>query len=118
MTVTPAASVTPDFSVSCSPSSLSAAQGGNATSTCTVTSTNGFNSAVTLSCTGLPSGVTCGFVGNPVTPPANGSVNSTLTVSVAGTTTPGTYSFQAQGVGGSLTRTAPIVAHRDTVRAR
>src|SRR6185436_13711278 len=34
LTVTPAASVTPDFTVSCSPSSLSVAQGGNGTSTC------------------------------------------------------------------------------------
>jgi hypothetical protein len=108
VTVTPAASVTPDFSIFCSPSSLSAGQGGSATSTCTVTSTNGFNSAVTLSCTGLPSGATCGFVANPVTPPANGTVNSTLTVSVSGSTAAGTTSFQVQGVGGSLTRTAGL----------
>ena len=47
--------------LSCSPSSLTVAQGGSATSTCTVTSTNGFNSAVDLSCTGLPAGSTCGF---------------------------------------------------------
>ncbi len=108
VTVTPAASVTPDFSVSCSPSSLSAGQGGTATSTCTVTSTNGFNSAVTLSCTGLPSGVTCSFAGNPVTPPANGSVNSTLTVTVSGSAATGTFPFQVQGVGGSLTRTTSM----------
>ena len=107
-TVTPAATTTPDFTVSCSPSSLSAGQGGNATSTCTVSSTNGFNSAVTLSCTGLPSGASCGFVGNPVTPPANGSVNSTLTVSVSGSAATGTFPFQVQGVGGSLTRTAAM----------
>lgn len=107
-TVTPVASITPDFSISCSPSSLSAGQGGSATSTCTVTSTNGFNSAVTLSCTGLPAGATCGFVGNPVTPPANGSINSTLTVSVSGSAAAGTTSFQVQGVGGSLTRTAGL----------
>jgi leucyl aminopeptidase len=35
-------------------------------------------------------------------------VNSALTVSVAGTTTPGTYSIQAQGVSGALTRTASL----------
>jgi hypothetical protein len=107
-TVTPVASTTPDFSISCSPSGLSAGQGGSAPSTCTVSSQNGFNSAVTLSCTGLPAGATCGFVGNPVTPPANGSVNSTLTVSVAGTAATGTTNFQVQGVGGSLTRTAGL----------
>ena len=66
------------------------------------------NDAVTLSCTGVPSGVSCGFVPNPVTPPAGGSTNSALTVSVAGTTTPGTYNFNVQGVDGSLTRTTGI----------
>ena len=102
---TPAGSVTPDFSVSCSPSSLTVSQGGSTTSTCTVTSTNGFASAVTLSCTGMPSGSSCGFSPNPVTPPANGSVNSTLTVSATATAATGSFSFQVQGVGGSLTRT-------------
>jgi hypothetical protein len=105
---TPAVSTTPDFSIACVPSSLTVIQGGSGNSTCTVTSTNGFNSAVTLSCTGAPSGVGCGFVPNPVTPPAGGSTNSALTVSVAGTTTPGTYNFNVQGVGGSLTRTTGI----------
>jgi hypothetical protein len=109
VTVTPTAgSPTPDFSVSCSPSSLSVAQGGNGASTCTVSSTNGFSSAVALSCSGQPAGVTCGFSPSSVTPPANGSVNSALTVSVAGTTTPGTYNFNAQGVSGATTRTSPI----------
>jgi hypothetical protein len=105
---TPAAVITPDFSLTCSPSSLTVNQGANGTSTCTVASTNGFNSAVSLSCTGAPSGVTCNFAPNPVTPPANGSTASTLTVSVAGSTTPGTYNFNAQGVSGSLTRTQGI----------
>ncbi len=107
--VTPvAAPPTPDFSLSCAPGSLSVAQGANGTSTCTVTSLNGFSSAVTLSCTGLPSGVTCGYSTNPVTPPSGGSANSTLTLSVAGTTTPGTYNLNAQGVSGALTHTSPI----------
>ncbi|MES1245137.1 MAG: endopeptidase [Acidobacteriota bacterium] len=108
LTVTPAASVTPDFTVSCSPSSLSVAQGGNGTSTCTVTSQNGFNSAVALSCTGLPSGATCSFAPSSVTPPANGSASSTLTLSVSGTTATGSYAVTVQGVSGATTRTAPI----------
>jgi hypothetical protein len=73
-----------------------------------VTSTNSFNSAVDLSCTGLPSGATCSFSPDPVTPPANGSADSTLTLSVASTTATGTYSFSVQGVSGSLTRTASM----------
>ncbi|HEX7185392.1 MAG TPA: endopeptidase [Thermoanaerobaculia bacterium] len=108
VTVTPVASTTPNFSISCSPSSLSIGQGGNGASTCTVSSQNGFNSAVTLSCTGLPAGASCSFSTNPATPPANGSVNSALTVTVAGTTATGAYNVQVQGVGGSLTRTAGL----------
>ena len=43
-----------------------------------------------------------------VTPPANGSANSTLTISVGGTVTPNTYNFSVQGVSGATTRTTPI----------
>jgi trimeric autotransporter adhesin len=107
-TVTPAGSVTPDFSVSCSPSSLTATQGSSTTSTCTVTSSNAFNSAVALSCTGMPTGSTCAFSPSSVTPPANGSTNSTLTVSASSTASTGNFNFQVQGVSGALTRSAAL----------
>jgi len=106
--VTPAASTTPDFSVSCSPSSLTVTQGSNTTSTCTVTSSNGFNSAVSLSCTGLPSGSSCGFSPNPATPPSGGSTNSTLTLTATGSATTGSFSFNVQGTSGALNHTFPV----------
>jgi hypothetical protein len=93
----------PDFAVSASPSSLSIVQGSSSTSSVTVTSLSGFSSSVDLSCTGLPAGVSCTFNPTPVTPPANASASSTLTVSVAPATVAGSYSFQATGVSGSLT---------------
>jgi Zn-dependent metalloprotease len=99
--VQPAASTTPDFSVACSPSSLTVSAGGSNTSTCTVTAINGFSSSVALSCTGLTAGASCSFSPSSVTPTGT----STLTVSVAGGTGSGTSSFTVQGVGGSLTRT-------------
>ncbi len=108
VTVTPVASVTPDFTIACSPSSLTAAQGGSATSTCTITSQNSFNSTVSLSCSGLPSGATCSFSPASVTPPANGSATSSLTVNVAGTTPTGTTSFSVTGVSGSLSHGAAM----------
>ena len=74
----PAASSSPDFSVSLNPASLTIPQGGSGTSTTTVTSTGGFSSPVTLACIGQPTGVTCTFVPNPVTPPPNGSRTSVL----------------------------------------
>jgi hypothetical protein len=54
-----------------------------ANATITVTSTGGFSSAVTLACAISPAvtnGPTCGFTGNPVTPPANGTGTATLNV--------------------------------------
>ncbi|HLA78509.1 MAG TPA: M20/M25/M40 family metallo-hydrolase [Vicinamibacteria bacterium] len=98
---------TPDFSVACSPASLSATQGGSATSTCTVTSISGFSSAVGLACSGLPSGASCTFSPASVTPPANASVSSALTVSVAGTAA-GSYSLSVNATSGSTTRTASL----------
>jgi hypothetical protein len=108
VTVTPAASTTPDFTLSCAPSSLTATQGGSANSTCTVTSVNGFNSAVSLSCSGLPSGASCSFVPSSVTPPSGGSTTSALTVSVSGSTATGTTAFQVQGVSGALSHNAAM----------
>jgi hypothetical protein len=99
---------TPDFTIGASPSSLSIVQGGSGASTVTVTSTNGFNSAVALSCTGLPAGVTCGFSPSSVTPPSGGSANSTLTVSVGGSTAAGSYSFNVVGTSGALSHSTPI----------
>lgn len=108
-TVTPAGVQVPDFSLSCSPSSLSVAQGGTGTSTCTVASQAGFSSPVDLSCSGQPGGATCTFAPDPVTPPANGSANSTLTLSVSGTQPGGTFNFQVRGTSGALVHDTPFM---------
>jgi hypothetical protein len=102
---TPTAGSNPDFSLSCSPSSLSVDQGSSGGSSCTVASQGGFASAVSLDCTGLPAGASCAYNPNPVTPPANGTVGSGLTVAVGAGVPTGTYAFQARGIGGGLTRT-------------
>ncbi len=106
--VTPAVVTTPNFTISCTPASLTLQRGGSATSTCTVTSSGGFNSAVTLSCAGLPAGVTCTPSPNPVTPPANGSVSSTITYSASTTATLGSATTSVSGTGGGLTRSANV----------
>ena len=98
----------PDFTVSANPSSVTVAQGGNGTSTITVTSLNGFNSATTLSASGLPSGVTAAFSPNPVTPPANGNVTSTLTLTASGTATTGTSNITITGTSGTLSHNTII----------
>ncbi len=99
---------TPDFSIACSPSTVSAAPGGSASTTCTVASTGGFSSPVTLSCAGAPAGVTCSASPNPVTPPANGSVSATLTLAVGSGVAPANYTFGARGTSGATFREAAI----------
>src|SRR5258706_741025 len=99
---------TPDFSIAASPSSLTITQGSNGTSTSTITSLNGFNSATTLSATGLPTGVTAAFSTNPVTPPANGSATSTLTLTASSTATTGAATVTITGVSGSTTHSTTI----------
>lgn len=95
----------PDFSVSCSPSTFTTTPGNNATGTCTVNSIQGFNGPVDLNCTNLPAGASCGFVPDPVTPPADGSVNSAITVTVAQSVLGGSYPFQVTGTNGANTKT-------------
>ncbi len=99
---------TPDFTVSASPSSLTITQGSNGTSTITITSLNGFNAATTLSVSGLPSGVTAAFSTNPVTPPANGTATSTLTLTASGTATTGNATVTVTGTSGSTTHSTTI----------
>ncbi len=98
LTVTGAA----DFSLSANPTSVSVAQGSNGTSTITVTPVNGFTGSVTLSASGLPSGVTAGFAPNPTT------TTSTLTLTASATATTGTSTVTVQGVSGSLTHTTTV----------
>jgi hypothetical protein len=99
---------TPDFTLTCTPARLAIRRGQNATTTCTVGSLNGFDAAVTLDCLGLPAGVSCAYVPNPATPPAGGSVDSALTVSVLNSALLGTQTIQARGTSGSLVHTFNI----------
>ena len=101
MSLTVTTAPPPDFSVSCNPNSLSIQTGSNAGTTCTVTSTGGFNSPVALSCSGLATGVTCSYNPSSVTPPSNGSTNSTLTVSVASNVSTGSHNFTVTATNGS-----------------
>jgi N-acetylneuraminic acid mutarotase len=63
---------TPSFALSLSKSALTVDSGTNGVAMLTVTPENGFNSTVTLNCSGLPSGVTCSF--DPATVTPSGSV--------------------------------------------
>jgi kumamolisin len=96
--------VAPGFSLSASPNSVSVVQGNSGASTITSTVTGGFNSAVTLSASGQPTGVTVGFSPTSIT----GAGTSTLTFTVASTTATGTYPITVTGTSGATTETTPV----------
>jgi subtilase family serine protease len=97
----PAGSATPDFSLSAT-SPVTIVQGGGGPSTVTITPLNGFSGSVTLSASGLPSGVTAAFNPNPAT------TTSTLTLTATGTATTGTVTVTITGMSGTLTHTTTI----------
>jgi hypothetical protein len=97
--------VVADFALSASPGSVSVAQGSSGTSTITSTISGGFNSAVALSASGVPSGASASF--SPTSIAAPGSGSSTLTINT-GTAATGTYTITVTGTGGSLTRTTSV----------
>ena len=95
-----------DFSMSASPASLTVVQGGGGTSTISTTISGLFNSAISLSASGVPAGTTASF--NPTSIAAPGSGSSTMTLNVGATTAAGTYSITVTGTGGSTTHTTTV----------
>ncbi|MGA2652416.1 MAG: choice-of-anchor D domain-containing protein [Terracidiphilus sp.] len=98
----------PSFSLSDAPSSLTVAQGASGKSTITVSSSDDFDSAVSLSVSGLPSGVTASLSSSSVTPPADGSATSTLTLTASSSAAAGTATVTITGTGGGLTRSTTV----------
>ena len=90
------------FSLSDSPNSLSVAQGASGTSTITIDPANGFSGSVTLSASGLPSGVTASFGTNPTT----GS--SVLTLAASSSAATGSATVTVAGTSGSLSASTTI----------
>jgi len=89
----------PTFSLSAT--SVSILQGSSGSSTVTSTVADGFDSAVALTVSGLPTGVTGTFSPTSIT----GSGASTLSLTVASTTTAGTYTITVTGTSPTLTQT-------------
>jgi hypothetical protein len=93
---------TPNFNLNANPNSVTVALGGSGTSTITVYPVDGFSDSVTLSASGLPSGVTAGFNPNPTTS------TSTLTLTASATAATGTSPITITGMSGSLTNTTTL----------
>ncbi|HEV8433655.1 MAG TPA: protease pro-enzyme activation domain-containing protein [Thermoanaerobaculia bacterium] len=97
---------TSDFSIAASPTAVSIVQGTPGTSTITTTISGTFNSAISLSATGAPTGTTVSFSPTSIAAPGNGS--STMTITVGSTTTTGSYTITVTGTGGSKTHNATV----------
>jgi subtilase family serine protease len=92
------------FSLAAAPASLTVAQGSSGVSTITSTVTGGFDSAIALTASGQPTGVTVGFSPTSIT----GDGTSTMTLTVASTTATGTYSIKVTGTSGSTVETTTV----------
>lgn len=98
------ASTTPGYTLTSSPGAVSILQGNAGSSTITSTVTGGFDSAIALTASGEPTGVTVGFSPTSIT----GAGSSTLTITVAATVAAGTYTITVTGTSGSTVETTTV----------
>jgi kumamolisin len=88
------------FVLEADPKTVTVAQGATGKSTITSTPLGGFNSTVTLSASGEPTGVTVSLSPSTIT---GGSGNSTLEIKVSATAVVGTYKITVKGTAGAKT---------------
>ena len=101
----------PDFTMTANPSSLTVKQGGSATTTLTINSTNGFTGTITLNASIVPQGskgpsLTLSSTTVTITPGVPGTV--LLTVASKGSTLLGSYTVKVTGSSGGLSTTITI----------
>jgi len=102
ISLTVKAATSPNFSLSASPSSVTVVQGNSGKSTISVTPSGGFTGSVSLSASGLPSGVTASFGTNPTTS------TSVLTFTASATATTGTATVTITGTSGTLSHSTTV----------
>jgi len=85
---------------------ITVSAGGSGSVNVTVNSVNGFSSAVDLSVTGQPAGVTASLSPSPVTPSGGNPVASVLNVNVAPFVAPTNFTLTVTGTSGTLSHSA------------
>ncbi len=103
-----ASSGTKSFTMSLSPSSFTMDDSGSVSTTFTITSLNGFHSAMELNVNEFPGGGSATASANPVTPPANGSVHVTIVWSISRRASSGTTTIDRIGTCGSIANDIPL----------
>lgn len=98
-----------DFSFAMVPT-IPVGVGGSVSTTVTVNSFEYFSAPVVLSVPTTPAGVSVSFSTNPVTPSANGSASTTMTITLAPTVTPGSYTPTILG-NAAATATSAALTH-------
>jgi len=92
------------FTLSASPASVTVTAGNAGSTSISSAVTGGFDSAVTLSASGQPSGVTIGFSPTSIT----GSGSSTMSITVGSTVAAGTYTITVSGTSGTTVETTTV----------
>jgi subtilase family serine protease len=105
LTVTSAGG-TGTFTISVSPSSGYLLRGQSGYAVVSTTVSGGFSAPITLSASGIPSGVTGSFSPNPIAAPGSGTSDFTLTVARNAPT--GTHVITIKGTGGGVTQTTTL----------
>ncbi len=90
------------FSLAASPSSISVTPGSEGQTAISISPSDGFSGSVTMSASGMPSGVTATFGPNPAT------TTSTLTLTASSGATAGSYIITVTGVSGPVSATTTV----------
>jgi kumamolisin len=93
-----------NFTLSAAPTSMAVNAGTPGTSTISTFVSAGFNSTISLSASGQPSGVTIAFKPASIV----GAGTSTMTLTVASSAPAGTYPITVTATGGGITHTATV----------
>jgi hypothetical protein len=93
------------FTLKAAPATVKVAPGKKGTTKVSATPSGGFKSAIALSASGMPTGVTVTFKPTSI---ANGSGSSTATITVSKSAKAGTSTITVTGTGGGVTKTVKI----------
>ena len=99
-------STSPTFALT-APTTISVGLGDYGTADVSTLLIGAFNSAISLSATGAPAGVTIGF--NPVTLPAPGAGTSIMTITVSSSAVLGTYPITVTASGSGVIQNATVL---------